>query len=141
MRRVPVLFVIGVVGVVWLGGCARRPVKPSEAVKPVGPVKLTEADAGRTVELHVGEKLEVVLAGNPTTGYDWEVAALNANVLRPVGEHKYTRESERIGSGGKMSFGFEAMAAGQTKLELIYHRPWEKDVKLAKTFEVSVVVK
>lgn len=33
---------------------------------------LREEDANGMVSLRVGDTLEVVLAGNPTTGYQWE---------------------------------------------------------------------
>jgi predicted secreted protein len=36
---------------------------------------------------------------------------------------------------------FEAVAVGQTTLDLVYHRPWEKDVPPARTFGVTIVVK
>jgi predicted secreted protein len=32
---------------------------------------LTEADAGRTIELRTGDRLSISLGGNPTTGYSW----------------------------------------------------------------------
>jgi len=34
-------------------------------------VKLSEKDLGTTVKMNVGDVFEVVLKGNPTTGYIW----------------------------------------------------------------------
>ena len=34
-------------------------------------MKLSENDSGKTVEILVGDELEVILPGNPTTGYVW----------------------------------------------------------------------
>jgi predicted secreted protein len=45
-------------------------------------MKLTENDAGKTVELHVGDDLEIILPGNPTTVYVWEPSSLNSTVLK-----------------------------------------------------------
>jgi inhibitor of cysteine peptidase len=101
---------------------------------------LTEEDAGRTVELRVGDTMAVVLEGNPTTGFTWETAAVDASVLRQLGEPQFEPESSLIGAGGKFTFRFEAVAPGQTVLQLVYHRPWETDVPPANTFEVTAVV-
>jgi inhibitor of cysteine peptidase len=101
---------------------------------------LTEADAGSTVTLRAGDRLSVHLAGNPTAGYAWEVAAVDARVLAPAGEPGYQASSAAIGSGGVFAFEFEAAAAGHTALRLIYRRPWEKHHRRAQAFAVNVTV-
>ena len=107
---------------------------------PEAAVRLSEGDAGGTVELRVGDTMEVVLEGNPTTGFLWETAAVDASVLKQLGEPGFEPYTSLIGSGGKFTFRFEAVASGQTLLRLVYHRPWEKDVPPEKTFEVTVMV-
>jgi len=107
---------------------------------PQGAVTLHEGDAGGTVDLRVGETMAVVLEGNPTTGFTWETAALDASVLKQLSEPEFEPESSLIGAGGTFTFRFEAVAPGQTLLRLVYHRPWETDVPPEKTFEVTVVV-
>jgi inhibitor of cysteine peptidase len=105
---------------------------------PEAAVRLSEEDAGSTVELRMGDTIEVVLDGNPTTGFLWETAAVDASVLKQLGEPGFEPYTNLIGSGGKFTFRFEAVASGQTLLRLIYHRPWEKDVPPERTFEVTV---
>jgi inhibitor of cysteine peptidase len=107
---------------------------------PEAQARVSEADAGSTVELRVGDTLEVVLDGNPTTGFSWETAAVDASVLKQLGEPGFQPDTSLIGSGGKFTFRFEAVGSGQALLRLIYHRPWEKDVPPEKTFEVTVIV-
>ena len=104
---------------------------------------LTEADAGKTIELEVGEEFAVKLAGNPTTGYTWEMATSEAAVVEQVGQPTYEEENEngRVGTGGTMILHFKATRPGQQLLQLIYHRPWEEDVAPINTFEVTIVVK
>ena len=104
-------------------------------------VKLSEKDAGRTVQLPAGGTLEVVLEGNPTTGYLWEAAAGDTAIIRQEGEAQFKPDTTALGSPGKMTLRFTGVAAGQTVLKLIYHRPFEKNVPPSKTFEVTVVVK
>jgi len=107
---------------------------------PQPAVTLSEEDAGSTVELRVGDTMEVVLDGNPTTGFSWETVAVDASVLKQLGEPGFEPYTNLIGSGGKFTFRFEAVASGQTLLRLVYHRPWETEVPPEETFEVTVVV-
>jgi inhibitor of cysteine peptidase len=104
-------------------------------------LQLTEKDLGRTVEIGVGDILEVVLRGNPTTGYIWDVASPDKGVLKQVGETEFKPDRKARGSGGNIILRFEAARAGKTSLKLIYHRPFEKNRPPIKTFEVRVKVK
>ena len=104
-------------------------------------IQLTEADAGRLVELRVGDILEVILPGNPTTGFQWEVSEINSAILEPIGEPKFEPSSNAVGSGGNVTLRFEAVGAGQTELKLIHHRPFEENVPPIQTFEVTITVR
>jgi inhibitor of cysteine peptidase len=131
MFRLTILLVVALV-VLALGACG--PVAPKQ-------LNLSEKDAGSTVQLRAGDTLEVVLEGNPTTGYQWEVGAGDTAVIKQVGEAQFQPDTSAIGSPGKITLRFTAVAAGQTALKLIYHRPFEQNVPPVKTFEVTVVVK
>ena len=121
-------------GLLW--ACASRST-PGPSTR-----RLSDADAGASVELRVGDVLEVTLPGNPTTGYTWEVDTGDAAILRPSGEAEFQSEGTAVvGGGGALTLRFEAVAAGQTPLKLVYHRPFETGVAPAQTFEVSVTVK
>ena len=102
--------------------------------------QITEADAGRPVELHVGDTLEITLPANPTTGFQWEVSELDSAILRPVGEQTFEPSSNAVGSGGQVTLRFEAVGVGQTELKLILHRLFEKDVPPTQTFQATVLV-
>ena len=104
------------------------------------PVRITEADAGSAVELHLGQTLEVALPGNPTTGYTWEVVPGAESVLEQQGELAFEAESELLGAGGVMTLSFEANGQGEATLSLIYHRTFEPGVAPLQTFEVTVLV-
>ncbi len=106
-----------------------------------GPRQLSEKDSGRSVELRTGDTLEVVLSGNPTAGYQWEIASEDTNVLKRRGKPEYRSDSAAVGSGGKFIFTFEAAAPGQTVLRLVYRRPFERNVPPARTFETTAIVK
>ena len=103
-------------------------------------MQLSEADASRQVELHVGDILELTLPVNPTTGYQWETSDLDSAILRPVGEQTFEPSSNAVGSGGEVTLRFEAIGTGQTALKLILRRPFEKDVSPIQMFEAIVIV-
>jgi len=104
-------------------------------------VKLDVGDDGSQVELNAGQTLVVSLEGNPTTGYTWEAAELDEQVLQQVGEAEFKPESDAIGAGGMQTLRFETVNSGQTTLNLVYRRPWEEDVEPSETFSVQVVVR
>jgi inhibitor of cysteine peptidase len=104
-------------------------------------VTLTDADAGKTIELQNGNLLVVTLDGNITTGFTWEMVPQTSAVLKQLGEPVVTPESSALGAGGKISLKFQAVKTGQASLTLIYHRSFEKDVPPEKTFEVTILVK
>ena len=108
-------------------------------------VQLTAADNGSTVELESGQVLSITLDANPTTGYTWEVVEpLDGQVMRQVGEIEFIpnrQESGIVGAGGVQIIRFECVNAGQTVLKLVYHRPWETDVKPLETFTVHMAAR
>lgn len=104
-------------------------------------VRLSEEDMGRTIELGIGQRLSISLSGNPTTGYIWEpreeIMLRAEGILRQV-EVEFKPESDLLGAPGEMILSFEAVGLGSISLELVYWRPWEKE--LVKTYFVKVEV-
>ena len=98
---------------------------------------LTQADDGRTISLETGDTLHIVLEGNPTTGYTWEIKSMDATHLRSTGQ-TYTAFSNRCGSNGLFTFTFSLASPGQTELQMVYERPWEKETQPIRTFHIIV---
>lgn len=106
------------------------------------PLALTAENNGGQVEVKAGEEFTVSLAGNPSTGYTWEVIDLDPALFELVGEPEFVSDSpDLIGSGGSLTLTFKALQAGTATLSLVYHRPWETDVEPIDTFSVTVTVK
>jgi inhibitor of cysteine peptidase len=103
-------------------------------------MKLNENDSGKTVEIHIGDELEVILPGKPTTGYVWEVSSLDSHVMR-LDKVDFAANNNAIGAGGMEIIKFHAIAAGTSHLKLIFHRPFEQNMPPLKTFEVTVIIK
>jgi inhibitor of cysteine peptidase len=106
-----------------------------------GRIKIDKASNGQTIEMKVGQKLVLSLESNPTTGYNWEIIAIDEAILKPSGEAEYESDSKLIGSGGILTYNFEAVQMGSSTVKLIYHRSWEKDVAPLQEFNITVVVK
>ena len=109
-----------------------------------GGVAIGADDDGSQVELEQGQELVITLESNPSTGYRWEPVPSEDGVLAQVGEAEFSqnaKEKALVGAGGVEALRFEAKQAGQTTLELVYHRPWEKETKPEKTFSVQVTVR
>jgi inhibitor of cysteine peptidase len=106
-------------------------------------VKLDVADDGKTVSAIIGQKIEISLEGNITTGYSWQVGELGGKAVVSLGEPAYVTRQHApgmVGVGGTFTFELAAVAAGTAKLRLIYVRPWEKDQPPEKTFTVTIKV-
>jgi inhibitor of cysteine peptidase len=104
--------------------------------------KLTIADNGKAIIVNAGEQIVVELDGNPSTGYTWEAKDLDASLLQQVGQASFKSSNPGlVGAGGTLTLIFKTLKAGTTNLELVYHRPWETDVKPLSTFVVKLTVK
>ena len=110
------------------------------AAKNSDMVALTQKDAGTTVHVKQGSIVSIILEGNPTTGYTWEVAPGGSGSLEQQGESSFKADSSALGSGGMMTLQFKAAQAGTSTLKLIYHRSFEPNVAPLQTFEVTIVV-
>lgn len=107
-------------------------------------IKLSADDNGSTLSMNQGESLVLSIEGNPTTGYNWEVDSVDANILQSAGEPEYAQDSnldpKMTGVGGTYTFKFTAVSAGTTSLKLKYWRSFEPDTLPVETFEVIVNV-
>jgi inhibitor of cysteine peptidase len=106
-------------------------------------VQLTEKGlaCASAVGLNVGDTLVLVLDGNPSTGYNWEVGFYTLGVIEPTGEPEYQSDSDLLGAGGTYTFRFLAVGKGESALRLMYRHPLEKDVPEAKICDLTVTVK
>ena len=142
-RSVLAAAAIVVLSLALLCGCA----KPADiggsgsgsSGKKPAVVVVTKADADKAVTVSPGQRLEVVLDGNPSTGYTWTVASA-PEFLKSEGEPTFASEAESgvVGAGGKQTLAFSVTATGKGPLSLTYLRPWETGTPPAETFKVEV---
>ncbi len=104
-------------------------------------LRINEKNNGQSIDLRVGQGIDVVLDENPTTGYQWEIVSPDKTVINQSAEPEFRRDSDLMGTGGKKTFHFKALSPGETTLRLIYRRSWEKDVPPSKSLEVTIRVR
>ncbi|MFP4055764.1 MAG: protease inhibitor I42 family protein [Candidatus Brocadiia bacterium] len=110
---------------------------------PAPNLVLGEEDRGKTVRATVGQVVVVRLPGNPTTGYRWEVRAVEGQAVRQVGEVGYVAKKVPrgvVGSGGTFLAVFRAVRPGRGEVRMAYARPWEKGKPPEKTFHATIAV-
>jgi predicted secreted protein len=132
MNRFSILLVFSIVTAVLFSACEKIDSQT---------YLITEEDASELIVLEVGDKLDVSLEGNPSTGYGWEMVTAPEVVLSQVGEVDFHASSQLAGSPGRVTLHFKAVKQGRQELELVYRRPWEGDTPPLMTYKVDVEVK
>lgn len=99
-------------------------------------------ELGRQVRvlLDVGDTLRVVLPSNPSTGYSWQIAKNNGAFLQASAARTLPATEPKPGAPGTQSFTFTAAAPGKDRLLLNYRRPWEKNVRPARSYAVDITI-
>ncbi|MBN2542537.1 protease inhibitor I42 family protein [bacterium] len=118
-------------------GCSHKASVEESAAKPN--VIVNESDKGREISLSIGQVLVIQLEANPTTGYTWEFEG-DSFILKQLDEPKFQSETDMVGAPGVQEFSFKVTGRGQEILNLVYHRPWEKDTIPAETFFITIRV-
>lgn len=108
-------------------------------------LKLTEVDNGKAYTVKVDDLVQVVLPGNPTTGYSWtaDLSEADAAIMQQQGEPVYGQEStdpSLVGGGGTFTFTFKAADTGKATITLNYARSWEEGVAPEQTYSVTINV-
>ena len=107
---------------------------------------VTDADKGGVVRLKAGDRLEVRLSANPTTGFMWYIEKESTPLLKLVHQTQTeipTPVEEQPGLVGRpvfQVFTFEARHIGTGELKLHYVRSWEKPTPEDERFEIRVVI-
>ena len=91
-------------------------------------------------QVEIGDKIRVKLCSNPTTGFKWEYAISNENVLK---EEDYDFEEPKgdvPGAAGTEVWTFEAVEKGTTEVRMEYSQPWEGGLKKEWTYTMTITV-
>lgn len=104
-------------------------------------VKVTQADAGKTITVKKGQSVILTLPSNATTGYKWKVTRTDRSFGYPT-EKYVAPSSSAVGAGGSQKFTWKTDAPfpliGKHEVTLEYRRPWETTGPAAETFTFTV---
>lgn len=110
-------------------------------VEAADPIKLTKADSGRTISVSIGQRVEVVVPANATTGYRWSFQCEPEAALEAIGKPEYVPDQPvQTGSGGRERYRFRALRAGKATIRFEYRRSWERDASPAMTVSYVFIV-
>lgn len=108
--------------------------KETKTLKEEGIKSHTDPD--QLIEVLGGEKFQISLGSNPTTGYRWGVET-DTNLVTPI-KQEFRPESDLLGAGGTEIFEFSASSSGETEIKFFYHRPWEEEPIETRMFKIKV---
>ena len=157
------LWMLPTAALLALTGCQSDKTEEAAAARTV---TLTAADNGKIVRVRPGDRVEVQLDGNRTTGYVWQMEMVPPPGLRLIGETYRVKEaapaaeaaSEKAeaakteeaapekaeplcGAPGVETFLYEAVVPGSWRLRGVYRRLFEKEIpKDAARFTVTIRV-
>lgn len=100
----------------------------------------TDADNGKSIQLKRGDRIELRLESNPTTGCEWSVLPQSTPLLKASGQSQTTPESSGVGRPIQQIFRFQAVTAGDGVLLLHYVRSWEKPSADEQQFKLKVTI-
>ncbi|MGB5758147.1 MAG: protease inhibitor I42 family protein [Acidimicrobiales bacterium] len=126
VRRFPLLMAIGLLAACGGGST---------------PLVLTDGDSGDEVAVQSGERFEVRLESNPSTGFEWVVDEVSASdVIEVVSVAVEAAETELVGAPATQVFVLEAVGTGAGVLRFEYIRRFEDPVIPERIVEYIVRV-
>lgn len=134
MKQTKLLTTVSLVGSAVLihFGCA------TSTVLPPG-VSLTEADAGRTVIVPVGQTFTVQLVDNPSTGYRWEDRTAGS-VLIKAGEITSVQAPApkgMVGVPSTLAQAYQAQRSGRQNIKWVQIPPGRETPSTVLTFHIT----
>ena len=104
--------------------------------------EVTEKDNGRELVVPRESVLEVKLETSLGTGYGWEVAKIDTDLLEPLGDSIVPASAEVLLGGKEIHiFRYKAQAVGDTILRMQYLRRWEKEVSPLKIYQIKLQIR
>ena len=95
---------------------------------------------GRTVEVMLGQTIEVLLNENPTTGFRWQLTSDGSPACAII-DDQFKPLVRPPGGGGQHLWRFSVLRPAEGDIELRYVRHWEVAKEATRTFRIHIQVK
>lgn len=104
------------------------------------PLVLSEADSGREIRVKPGQRIEIRLESNPSTGYRWEIATGTGTRSVEFRTRSYEEpDDDLVGAAGQEVFVFQAIGDAEV-VRLEYIRPFDDPVIPERVVEYIIRV-
>ena len=101
-------------------------------------IVLDQNNSGQSLDLRIGQVMELRLAENPTTGYRWAFLR-NGQPYCVVVNDRFDTPGGPPGRGGEHIWRIEGAAAGECDIAMQYSRGFQAD-SVARSFTLHVNV-
>jgi len=97
-----------------------------------------ESSDGNTIDLKIGETLELRLPENRTTGFKWALESSDEGGWSLVSDD--FEAGSQPGQPGSQRWSFRGERAGSESIKLSYRRGWEEKGTAERTFTLRIRV-
>jgi C1A family cysteine protease len=106
-----------------------------------GFIQVDKNNSGQMVQMNQDQVLEIKLPSIPSSGYGWYVTNSDKGIITQVGDWEFIPDNnlDAVGSSGTQISRFAGVSKGTTEIEMVYKRPWEKNVDPADYFKIKVI--
>jgi len=104
-------------------------------------MRVGESFNNSTVDLVLGQTLELCLPETPSTGYRWQVTADGSPACAIVGDAFAAPSPTAPGRGGEHCWTVTAVRAGDCAIALQHRRRWPGAAEPGRSFKLHVRVK
>jgi predicted secreted protein len=95
------------------------------------PTTLDDTADGTVQSVNVGDRINIRLPGNASTGHQWirvGPESFDGSPLAAIAEGEYEQEHAPVcGGPGAFVFRYEAVTSGTITLSYVHRRPWEDE--------------
>ena len=104
--------------------------------------KIAVGDNQKAVSVNKNQEFIIKLVSNPSTGYNWSLKeGYDKAIVGLVGNIFVPANTERSGAPGEDQWTFRGVSTGNTKIELVYVRPWENISSSQTVKDYNITVK
>lgn len=102
--------------------------------------QITIDDMNKNFDFEEGDRFQVILPANHTTGYQWEIDEFSEDNLELISNNyklsdKY--DEDIVGAGGEEVFVFRVIKVSRSRIRMNYLKTWD-ELDIANSFAVTI---